>query len=283
MSAIGRKILLSGLSVGGIGAAVYYLSVPTQVAEPAPVYAEPARPKPGPQLQTDGLQWMGEMAASVKDRPEDQRPLADVISTLIANRNPVDALKAYEIIDGCESRRTLFEHMLELNPVPPALLSAKQQCDSITDTIRRSRYDYLSTAAYAGVPGAGSAWLRHGPSGDPEALRSRPNDPLVIEWKQQASALVIRDGDQGDFNALQDLMNGYAGKSPIFDADPSRELAYAMAYKDVVDLLQLGMPVPNQPTDADLAALTAKLSPEQVDWAKAKAAAIIAARRKRGN
>ena len=104
-----------------------------------------------------------------------------------------------------------------------------------------------------------------------------------MEWKQQASALVIRDGDQGDFNALQDLMNGYGGKSPIFDADPSRQLAYAMAYKDVVDLLQLGMPITNQPTDAELATLAANLTPEQVNWAKAKAAAIVAARRKRAN
>jgi hypothetical protein len=147
--------------------------------------------------------------------------------------------------------------------------------------MRRSKYAYLRTAAYAGSPGAGSDWLRHGPSGDVEALRTRPDDPSVIEWKQQARALVIRDGDQGDFNALQDLMNGYAGKTPIFDADPSRELAYAIAYKDVVDLLQLGTAVPNQPTDAELAALAAKLSPEQVTWAKAKAAAIVAARRKR--
>ena len=114
-----------------------------------------------------------------------------------------------------------------------------------------------------------------------DALRTRPNDPSVIEWKQQARALVIRDGDQGDFNALQDLMIGYAGTTPIFDADPSRELAYAIAYKDVVDLLQLGLPIANQPTDAELKALAAKLSPEQVAWAKAKAGAIVAARRKR--
>jgi len=276
-------MLLSGLSVGLIGGAVYYLSTPTQVAAPAPLYAERAMPKPRLQSRTDRLQWMGEVPATATDRQEDPRPLANVINALIATRNPSDALKAYEIIEGCESRRTLFEHLSELNPVPPHLLAKKMQCDSITDVIRRSRYDYLSTAAYAGVPGAGSAWLRHGPSGDPEALRSRPNDPLVIEWKQQASALVIRDGDQGDFNALQDLMNGYGGKSPIFNADPSRELAYAMAYKDVVDLLQLGMPITNQPTDAELATLAANLTPEQVSWAKAKAAAIVAARRKRGN
>lgn len=223
------------------------------------------------------MQWMGAVPASAAGVQEDSRPLVEVIAALTATRNPADALKAYRIIEGCEALRP----MSELSPMPPALLSHSKRCASITDVMRRSRYDYLRMAAYAGAPGVGSDWLHQGPSGDPEALRTRPNDQSVIEWKQQATALVVRDGDQGDLNALQDLMNGYAGKTPIFDADPSRALAYAIAYKEVVDLLQVGMPIPNQPTDTELTALAAKLSPEQVAWAKAKAHAIVVARGRR--
>lgn len=271
-----KMLLMSGLLVGLIGVAVYYLSTPTYVATPPPVLAESSKPKTG-QARTNGLQWMGELPAFAADKQEDPRPLAEVIAALAATRTPADALRAYQIIEACEAHR----HWFELDPMPPVLLPHKKRCAAITDVMRRSRYDYLRTAAYAGTPGVGSAWLRHGPSGDVEALRTRPNDPSVIEWKQQAIALVIRDGDHGDFNALQDLINGYAGRTPFFDADPSRELAYAIAYKEVVDLLELGTPVQNQPTDAELAALAANLSPEQVAWAKAKAGAILAARGKR--
>jgi hypothetical protein len=267
-----RKMLLSGLALGLIGVAIYYLSTPAHIAAPAPVLAGQTEPKPGPPVHTGGLQWMGELPPSAIHKQQEPRLYAEMITALAATRNPADALHAYQIIDVCDSLRD----MLELDPLPPGLLPQKKQCASITEVTRRSKYDYLNTAAYAGIPGAGSEWLRNGPSGDREALRSRPNDPLVIEWKKQASALVLRDGDQGNFNALQDLMSGYAGKTPFFGVDPSRELAYATAYKEVVDLLQVS--VPNQPTDAELAALAAKLSPEQVAWAKAKAKAIIAAR-----
>jgi hypothetical protein len=270
-------MLFSGLFIGLIAVAVAYFPTTTQVAAPAPAPGKLTKSIGGQQAHTDGLQWMGDLPASVADKQEDSLPLVEVITALTVTRNPSDALKAYQIIDGCESLRAMFQ----LDPMPPVLLSQKKRCASITDVMRRSKYDYLSTAAYAGVLGVGSEWLRHGPSGDLDALRSRPNDPLVVEWKKQARALVMHDGDQGDINALQDLINGYAGKTPIFDADPSRELAYAMAYKEVVDQLQLGMAIPGQPTDEQLAALAAKLSPEQVAWAISKARTIVAARGKR--
>jgi hypothetical protein len=272
-----KMLLLGGLSVGVICVAINYLWTPAYVATTLPMPSDSSKSRAGRGTRTDGLQWMGVVPASAADKQEDLRPLVEVIAALTATRNAADALKVYQIIDGCESLRPVFE----IDPMPPVFLPQKRRCASITDVMRRSRYDYLRTAAYAGSPGVGSEWLRYGPSGDMEALRTRPNDPSVIEWKQQALALVIRDGDQGDFNALQDLMVGYAGKTPIFDADPSRELAYAIAYKDVVDLLQLGMQISNQPTDAELKALAAKLSPEQVAWARAKAEAIIAGRGKR--
>jgi hypothetical protein len=223
-----------------------------------------------------GLQWLGGLPSDAADKREAPRSLADDIAALTATRQPADALTAYQMIDGCEALRPVFD----IDPMPDVLLARKKQCATITDAMRRAQYDYLREAAFAGVPGVGSAWIRYGPSGDRDALRTKPDDPSVIEWKRQAMALVVRDGDQGDFNALQDLMNGYEGKGLVFDADPTRALAYAMAYKEVVDLLHLG-PVQNQPTDAELGAMADRLSPDQVAWARAKAAAIVAARRKR--
>lgn len=274
-----QKILaLGGVLAGAIWVAVHYASTPAHVLASLPAPADSSNTTISRQSSADGMQWMGVVPVSAADKQEDVRPFAEVIAALTATRSPADALKAYQIIEGCAA----LQGTSELSHIP-AVLSQRKRCASITDVMRRSRYDYLRTAAYAGAPGAGSDWLHHGPSGDVKALRTRPDELSVIEWKQQARALVIRDGDQGDLSALSDLMNGYAGKTLVFDADPSRELAYAIAYKQVLDQLQLGMTLPNQPTDADLTALAAKLSPEQAAWAKAKAQAIITARAKRSS
>lgn len=272
-----QKWVLGGLTVGAICAAVYYLSLPDVLAAQPSVVTAAGKPQSARPVPADGLQWMGAVPQAAATMQDDPRPFVDVVNALVATRNPADALRAYGIVQGCELNR---EGMFKLESTPPILVSYKTRCASIPDVMRRSRFDYLRTAAYAGVPGVGSDWFRHGLAGGMETLKTRPNDPSVIEWKAQAIALVIRDGDQGDFDALQDLMQGYAGKSPAFDADPSRELAYAMAYKEVVDLLKLEM-IPNRPTDEELNALAARLSPEQLAWAKAKADAILSARRKR--
>jgi hypothetical protein len=171
--------------------------------------------------------------------------------------------------------RSLFE----ADGMPAAFLPQKKQCATITEAMRRSRYDYLRVAVFAGAFGAGSPWLRYGPAGDTDALKTRPNDPSVIEWKQNAIAMVIRDADRGDINAMQDLMHGYSGRSPGFDVDPRLALAYATAYRDTMNSMDVG-PIFNLPTDAELNALAARLSPEQLAWAKAKVQAIIAAGRK---
>ena len=273
-----KRLTVWATGAVAVGVAVYVLSTPALDVAGPPVLREAGKPQAGHTSHTDGLQWMAAVPHSDAKVQDEQRPFAEVIAALIATRNPADAHTAYGIIEGCEMNRD--SALLKLDPVPPMILSYKKRCDSITEVMRRSRFDYLRTAAYAGVPGVGSDWFRQGPPGGMDALQTRPNDPAVIEWKQQALSLLMRDGERGDFNALQDLMNGYKKGTPLFDADPSRALAYATAYQQVVDAMDLGMPVRNQPTDADLAALAANLSPEQVAWAKARADAILAARRK---
>lgn len=269
-------LLVSGVSAIVILVVAYRSHTAEHAEAPPAVRIESGTLQAAGQNHHAGSEWFGALPASQAEERPDAPPLGERIAALTATRDPADALKAYQIIEGCEAERPVFD----LDPMPAVFMRRKKQCATITEAMRRSRYDYLRAAAYAGAPGVGSAWARYGPSGDPEALRARPNDPSIIEWKRQATALVVRDADRGDFNALQDLMVGYAGKGTMFDADPSRALAYAWAYKDVVDLLELG-PLQNQPTDAELQALAAKLSPEQVAWAKAKAAEIVAARRKR--
>lgn len=273
-----RKILLvTSSSAVFMSTALYFADGLPSAVTPAGVQVEANKPEAVRQTHTQGLQWFGVLPANSAEKAEEPRAFGDVVVELIASRKPADALTAFGMIEGCEGLRAVFE----LNPMPAAFLPRKKQCATITDAMRRSKYDYLRVAAYAGTPGVGSAWLGYGPSGDVEALRTKPNDPAVVAWKEQATALVIRDGGNGDINALQDLMNGYAGKTPFFDADPARALAYAIAYKDVVGLLKLDYGMQNLPTDADIEGLAAKLSPEQVEWAKSFAASIVAATAKK--
>lgn len=268
-----RKILFAGcVSAASILLAIHYVHPENAILLPSRV--ELRAPKVTEQAHAVGLQWLGALPNSTSDRQRRPQTFGEEIAALTATRDPEGALTAYGIIEGCEALRSLFEP----DAMPQALLRRKEQCATITDAMRRSRFDYLRTAAFAGAPGAGSFWFRYGPSGDKEALLSRQNDPSVIEWKQQAMALLIRDGDQGDINALQDLMNGYAGNSPGFDPDPQRALAYAIAYRDAVSMMD--GPVFNKPTDAELNALAEKLSPEQVDWAKTKAKAVGVTKRR---
>jgi hypothetical protein len=277
MRATTRKILLiSALPTAFVSVALYFAYALRSAATPALVHVEAKKPGAVRSTRSEGLQWFGVLPSSSAGKPEGPRAFGDVVAELISSRKPADALTAFGMIEGCDELRPVFD----VDPTPAAFLPRKKQCATITEAMRRSKYDYLRVAAFAGTPGVGSAWLRYGPSGDIEALRTKPNAPEVVAWKQQATALVIRDGENGDINALQDLMNGYGGKTPFFDADPSRALAYAIAYKDVVDLLKLEG-IQNQPTDADIEALTAKLSADQVGWAKTFAAAIVADRAKK--
>ena len=61
-------------------------------------------------------------------------------------------------------------------------------CGPMTERERQARLDYLAIALEAGVRGAAEAFLEAGPFGDPSALQTRPDDPLVKEWKATARA-----------------------------------------------------------------------------------------------
>ena len=218
---------------------------------------------------------MGGLPETSYAHEDQQRPFAEVIAILTATRRPEDAYKVYQILDGCDAFRAQFD----AESTALTLLPLKKRCASITDVMRRSKNDYLVTATSAGVPGTAVAWLERGPLGAPQMLREKPDDPLVKEWKNQASAMLIRDGEQGYIDALSRLMQGYSKSNPLFNVDPGKALAYATAYKMILDDLKLDLP--DRPTEQDLNALAANLSVEQVAWAKARAAAIVSARRKR--
>jgi hypothetical protein len=223
----------------------------------------------------------------------DAPSLAEQVQGLAAARDPVKAFEAYRLLFECaafngEHDRLIFDPEAVRHPEPgrvPGLRgmneaekqAAARLCSGMTERQRQSRLDYLAVAARAGVPGAALAFAREGPFGDPSALRTRPDDPLVREWKAQAAALLARAAEtDADFGTLMFLQDGSEGGSEVIDRNPQLAFRYGIAMGGISrDLLgaddalaQLYAP------DGDrMATLARELSPAQ------RAAELEAARR----
>jgi hypothetical protein len=193
--------------------------------------------------------------------PNQDLPLNAQVERLLATRDPADALRAYWLIANCAGFNT--GHGARL-------------CGSLTERERQARLDYLAIALKAGVPGAATAFVAEGPFGDPSALQTRPDDPLVKEWKAAARAQLARAADSGtDFGAL----NAWATDNDIGSDITEKNPAAAYPYMLAIGLIQADLLGPDDllakvyAQDSDLmTALAAGLSPEQ------RAAGLAAAR-----
>lgn len=75
-------------------------------------------------------------------------------------------------------------------------------CGDLTARQLDLRVELAASAADDGVPGAASAWVEQGPYGDRSALTQRPDDPLIVEWVQQAIARVNAATKHSDTEAI---------------------------------------------------------------------------------
>lgn len=104
------------------------------------------------------------------------------------------------------------------------------RCGAMSERERQSRLDYLAAAAKAGVPGSAIAFLREGPFGDPSALTTRPDDPLVQEWKALARAQLIAEAEAGtDPGVVNYIATEYAAGSPTFERNAGLAYRYFLA------------------------------------------------------
>jgi hypothetical protein len=225
--------------------------------EPA---AEAQADAPQPQLSR-GLQWL--QATGPADAPsgtpaETPEPsLSDQVDRLIATRDPANAFAAYQLLANCDSfnrdgDRIIFD-MPETGPskgdampgmramTPAEKAHEARLCRGMTERMRQSRLDYLAVAAQAGVPGAAIAMATEGPFGDRTALATRPNDPLVQQWKTSVHAQLTRAGDAGDLGVLHYL----AGMQTSGDAPFAKNAAEAYRYGLALGLIQRDVNGPN--------------------------------------
>lgn len=201
--------------------------------------------------------------------------LSQQLEQLAASGTPDDAYAAYNLLDDCimfqaEGRLAALEFERGSDMTAEEKAAEAQLCAGMTQRQKNSRLDFLLTAAKGGVNGASSRFLREGPFGDPHALKDRPDDPLVLEWKQQAIALLTQRADDGELLGINTLMVEYMSGDEMVQKDASQAYGYLLAMRLIFDdILAPGSTNPYQ--DSYWHGLRDQLTPEQQAAALARA------------
>lgn len=186
-------------------------------------------------------------------------PLGVQIGRLRATHDPADALRAYRLVDDCAR----FNHAQGGRPAPAdgmdgrAWARGMRVCGGMTERDRLAGFDDLAFAARAGVRGAAVAFEDAGPFGDPSALQTRPDDPLVQAWKATARAQMTQAAEAGT-----DLMtlNVWAAENYNGSDLAERNPALAYRYMTAVDLVFADLYGADPARAKAFAAVTAQLA-----------------------
>ncbi len=235
------------------------------------------------------LTWFADIKSQPATPGNAHVDLASQIDQLIATGKPADAFAAYGLVADClyfQKWGTLpfigfpgpIRDMTEEEAQAQSTL-----CEGMTERIKTSRLEHLKIAAEAGVMGADSAFLNQGPFGDPSALLSRPDDPLVQAWKQQAIAYLTTQANNADQGSLTTLFYEYSVGSDVVAKNPTLALTYALALRKLNDQTEGLRDWPMQYSDSRLQGLEAGMSASQIDQAEAQANKILAASQKKRN
>lgn len=206
----------------------------TRAAVP-PAHAVP----PAPSSTPGGSSWFSAVGGpSAAEAPAEPLPLDLQVRLLAATGKPEDSFRAYNLIDDCMTFQRLgtlpFLHFPDNTEMTAAEKAAQaRQCASLTELHRRARIDYLAAAAKAGVAGANVAFMVAGPFGDRDALTTRPDDPLVLEWKQQALAQLTSEAMKGDIASLDTLWTGHLSGWIAIPRDPVLAYTYHAALQRI--------------------------------------------------
>jgi hypothetical protein len=278
-----QQWLVGALVVAGIGAAGLMWNSSTRetvvdvTGAPPPHAPRAAVPVPVPAQAVSAAVPASVLAAAANQN------LSAHVADLLASHDPHDAYAAYMLVSSCASfnrRQDLEMHDNKLGA--KRALNADERrnmtrmCGAMTERERLARLDYLATAVKAGVPGA--AWMHavEGPFGDPSALTTRPDDPLVREWKATAASQLDTAAETGDTTALMLWGLQKLGGSDLTDRHPVQGYGYLVAVGLIeAEVAQPGDRSPQMFAEGSglLTALGGQLTQAQ------RAAALIEARR----
>ncbi len=208
---------------------------------PAPEAVAPA--VLAPTLAGRGLSSYFNLDASlvpVPATPDAAPSLEQQLARLVASGNPDDAYAAYHLIDDCmmfqkEGRLPALEFERGSEMTAAEKVAQQHLCANLTERQKAARLDFLALAVEGGVPGASTRFFHEGPFGDRSALRSRPDDPLVLAWKQQAIAQLTAQADQAELSSLSTLMMAYLSDGDVVKKDAPLAYRYLLALRMVHD------------------------------------------------
>jgi hypothetical protein len=221
--------LLAGL------AAFQYVRTP----EPAPATVVAVTPQPTATVAAVSTVAVPVVASAAIAEPG----LVEQVDRLIASRDPVKAYAAFNLINDCATYNRDHDRMVydlaevqsKRSMLPFRAMTDEEKrhdavlCAGMSERMRLSRIDYLAIAAKAGVRGAAIQMAQEGPFGDPSALLSRPDDPLVQEWKRTVLGQLTNSAENGDIGALAYLWAKEVTGDPITGKHPALAYRYVVA------------------------------------------------------
>ena len=190
-------------------------------------------PQSPPTLQLDAAQTSSGLAARVE--------------RLVRADTPHEAYAAFGLLARCVRARE-FDSYLKSLPMERGLDALRasygdgrrwlrEACGDLSMAQLAARVEWVDKAARGGVPGAASAWIEQGPFGDKSALDQRPDDPLVVEWVQQAVARVKSGATHDDIESIVQL--GMISLNwELSDIERVKLLVHSATQRDLKDQLQ---------------------------------------------
>ncbi|HET7524982.1 MAG TPA: hypothetical protein VFK10_03485 [Burkholderiaceae bacterium] len=181
--------------------------------------APPQTPQPRPRAAAEAVQSLvrahadasagaGVPSTMARDSPS----LHQRVEHLLMPGSPRDRYQAFAVLARC-AHAIDFDRYLKSLPANADTMRLRERygdgsqriaaaCGDLSARDIELRVELAASAADDGVPGAASAWIEEGPYGDETALTQRPDDPLVVQWAQQAIARVNAATKRADTEAI---------------------------------------------------------------------------------
>jgi hypothetical protein len=163
-----------------------------------------------------------------------QEPIEDRVHALATSGTPDQYLETFQAIERClqlERAKELAntnihimktdggtEVALETTAVgDQELANIRKSCSTMTGRTRLDRFALLKYALDHHAAGAIAISIAEGPEGDQNALRDRPADPQVVEWRKDALDRLKTGVESGYIDALLYSTTGFH----LLGAEPS--------------------------------------------------------------
>lgn len=244
---------------------------------------EPAAAKPQAATRVTLAEVRRDRPSTLRPKPDPRYTLAQQVDRLAATGRPADAFDAYWLVQTCiDFQRSGDLEVADGDFMRPAngveKSAEKLLCADMTERIKTTRLEHLRVAAKACIDGADLRFLHTGPFGDPSALESRPDDPLVLAWKTEALGYLEAQAQQGRIASMMTLLGEYNEDSDLLKQHQAAALRFATAVHDYHATLlgDAAKTIPNPLTDEFMRKMSQGLSPDQVKLATAEGRLLLA-------